>query len=148
MARGSRVHFPALPGAGPNTHYPFQEKALCLILQPSKGKTLQSLLLTQFHFTLRLFPVSLGNKYSHYSKCLFLSAAISQGPYLSLSTLLFETVFKAGTGRGEKPLPPTEVFFQFFSLATNQQSNKFTFIHGLAQKGLHGSVLRQPVDDF
>lgn len=97
-----------------------------------------------FHVT--LFPFLLGNKYRRYSKCLFLSAAISQGHRLSLSTLLFETVFKVGTDRGEEPLPPTEVFFRFFSSATNQQSSKFMFIHGFAQKGQHGSVLWQPVE--
>lgn len=142
--RGFRVQFSALPGAGPNTHHPFQEKALCLVLESPKGKMLHSLLLTQFNFTLYYFPFCW--EYSHYSTCLFLSAAISRVP-VSLSTL-FETVFKVGTDRGEKPLPPTEVLLQFFGLATNQHSDKFTFIHGFAQKGLHGLVFPQPVEDF
>lgn len=39
---------------------------------------------------------------------LFVSAVSHRAPG-SLSTLLFETVLKEGTDRGEKPLPPTEI---------------------------------------
>lgn len=105
---GWSQHPPPLPGEGP---LPFTAAI------QGQNASLPAVDTILFHVT--LFPASLGNKYSRYSKCLFLSAAISEGPCHSLSTqLLFETAFQAGTDRGEKPLPPTEVFFQFFSLAT------------------------------
>lgn len=103
---GSQVHLPALPGAGPSSHCPFQENTLNLYCSHPMAK----------YST----PCYWHNLISHYiishftgnSKWLFLSAVISQGPYLSLSTQMFATVFKVGTYWGEKPVPPTEMFFQ------------------------------------
>lgn len=143
---GSWVHFPAFPGAGPKTHHSFQEKALCLVLQPSKGKMHHSAT-DKISLYIELFLVSLGKEHSPCSS-LFLSAAFSRGPQLAPSTLFFDTVFKVGTNSGEEPLLPTEVFFQFSSSSTNQQKNKFMFIQGFGQDELDGFVLRQLVEDI
>lgn len=95
---GWSQHPPPLPGEGP---LPYTAAI------QGQNASLPAIDTAAFH--VKIFPISLGNKYSGYSECL--SAAISLGPCLSLSMLVFETVFTVGTDRGEKPLPPAEVFF-------------------------------------
>lgn len=61
--------------------HPFQEKAIHLRLQPSKGRMLHSLLVAQFHVPLFQGEIKIAAMASAVSEC-----SVSQGSWLSVHT--------------------------------------------------------------